>query len=167
MQAASFENRHRRHEAELLGFLRRRAPERAEELAQEVWLRMSRTAATFDSDAQFRGYLFTVARRLLIDHHRSKRSQLTLVALGHEPEGGESADARVRQGEVLAVVQAALAELPADTAQVVRWRLSEDATFKELAARQGVPLGTALARMHRGTQHIRRRLVEAGLVEEP
>src|SRR5678809_970204 len=85
VHALRLEERFERHHAELVAFLARRAPGEAEELAQEVWLRMHRVAPVCPDDASFRGYLFTVARRLLVDHYRKPGSRVHLVPI----DGGE------------------------------------------------------------------------------
>ena len=58
---------------DLLGFLYRRCPAHAEELAQEVWLRMTRANPTLATQEEHRKYLFTTARRSLIDHYRTTK----------------------------------------------------------------------------------------------
>lgn len=154
-------------QGELLGFLRRRRPHEAEELAQEVWLRVTSANAPTEARA-FRAYVFTVARRLLIDRHRRSRTIGALVALdgGRAEQGaasGSDPHGQAVAAEVLAVVERCLAAMKPEVAQVFRWRATTDLSFKDIAARQGCSLNTALGRQHQAAKRIARALDEAGL----
>jgi RNA polymerase sigma-70 factor (ECF subfamily) len=147
---------------ELLSFLRRRAPRDAEELAQETWVRV--TAAAPDTDARgFRAYAFTVARRLLIDRYRQQRRRGPLVEL----DGGLAAPSDPHSdavaGQTLAVVEATLAAMKPEVAQVFRWRTTSALSFKDIAERQGCSINTALGRHHQATKRLARALRDAGL----
>ena len=170
--ALKLDDRIARHEAELLRFLQRRVPGHAEELAQETWLRVSRATAHFDDERSFRAYAFTVARRLIIDNHRRRRARIQLVSL-HNDAGEErvqpidrtTPDGRIQADQVLRVVQSELDSMKPEMAEVFRLRMTEDRSFKEIAALQEVSLNTALGRMHRATKRIAKALREHGLAE--
>ena len=166
--APNMDDRIRQHRAELLGWLSRRAPDDAEELAQEVWLRVSRAAPDCPDEASFRGYTYAVARRLLVDNHRRRASRIILVSLeGGAPDTADESDRPDRgmeAAQILAVVEAELARMKPELAQVFRWRAAEDIPFKEIAARQGVGLNTALGRMHQAVGALRAALGVAGLL---
>lgn len=153
---------------ELLAFLSRRASE-PEELMQEVWLKVARANPDCADDASFRAYVFAVARRQVIDSYRRRQARVSLVALEsthREPIASGGPDRLVEAKGMLAVVEEALASLQPEIAQVFRWRTSHTLSFKEIAARQGVPLNTALGRHHRAVKAIGSALAEAGLVPE-
>ncbi len=154
-------------QGELLGFLRRRRPQDAEELAQEVWLRVTAADAP-EEPAALRAYVFTVARRLLIDRHRRSRTIGTLVALdgGRAAEttsGGADPHGQAVATEVLEVVERCLADMKPELAQVFRWRTTTDLSFQQIAERQGCSLNTALGRQHQAARRIAAALDEAGL----
>ena len=154
---------------ELLGFLRRREPAAADEVAQEVWLRLVQAAPDLSTDASFRAYCYTVARRVLIDRHRRRRARVHLVAvddLERTASTGPAPDAALHEAAVRAVVERELAAMKPEIAEVFRERTTGTATFREIAAKQGVPLNTALGRMHRATQKIAAALREHGLIGE-
>lgn len=168
---AALQDRIRRHQAELVRFFARRAPERAEELAQETWLRVARAAPECPSEAHFRGYVYAVARRLLIDHHRRRRARVHLVPLEGGAERRAGTDAATPFGhaaasDVLAVVEATLDAMKPELAQVFRWRTAEEVPFKEVARRQGTGVSTALGRMHQAVRKIRAALEAADLLQE-
>lgn len=154
---------------ELLGFLRRREPSAAHEIAQEVWLRLVQADPDLPSEAAFRAYCFTVARRVLIDRHRRRRARVQLVAvedLDRTASTGPAPDAGLHEAQVREVVERELAGMKPEIAEVFRERTTGTATFREIAERQGVPLNTALGRMHRATQKIAAALRERGLIGE-
>jgi len=160
----------KRHHAALVSFIARRVPTDAEEIAQETWLRVARANPEFDDDRRFRAYAFTVARRLMIDHHRRRSVRVPLVPI----DGGLSEPAsrehdpcgRAVAAQVLEVVMGALAAMKPEVAEVFRLRTQTQLSFKDIAQRQSVSLNTALGRHHHATQQIRKALVRAGLSQE-
>lgn len=70
-----------RHQDALFGYLARRAPEAAPDLLGEVWLRAFASRATFDAKrGGARGWLFGVARHVLLSHWRSKDTHIAFPA---------------------------------------------------------------------------------------
>ena len=56
----------------LIRYLRGRAGHEAEDLASETWLAVARALPSFNGDeAAFRSWVFTIAHRRVIDHHRA------------------------------------------------------------------------------------------------
>ncbi|HHO49740.1 MAG TPA: RNA polymerase sigma factor [Deltaproteobacteria bacterium] len=154
-----------RHRREILAFLRRRAPADAEEIAQETWMRVARSNPDCPDEASFRAYAYTVARRLLIDHHRHRARSVTLVPLegGAEPMDRSDPLGAVVAGQALALVQAELEVMKPELAEVFRLRMTTGLSFKEIAARQGCSLNTALGRHHQATRRLARALSARGL----
>jgi RNA polymerase sigma factor (sigma-70 family) len=99
---AAFAHLYDRHERRCFDFVRRMlaaADEAtAEDVHQEVWLSVARSAATFDvHKARFVTWLFTIARNKVMDHFRrhgnevSHATSLTDHSLGDDEQGGEIA----------------------------------------------------------------------------
>lgn len=159
-----------RHRAALLGFLRPRVGQDAEELHQELWVRVARNLANYDKTERFRAVLFTAARRLVIDHRRRRSVRPALVFSGdqsamdtrHRAPQRTDPIARAELAELIVDVEESLLTLPPQMAEVVKMRLTEDLTFAEIAAHQGVPLNTVLTRMHRGLKKLRAELTRRG-----
>jgi len=164
---ATVEDRFARHREALVAFLgRRTSPQAAEELAQEVWVRVVRAAPDCGDDAAFRAYMYTIARRLLIDHHRKRARRPAVVPLEDATvQSPWDPEHQVRADQVLAVVNAELAAMKPELAEVFLWRMTRDLSFKEIALRQQVSLNTALGRMHQATRRIAAALSRAGLAE--
>ncbi len=157
----------------LYGYLYRLTGARddAEDLLQEVFLRVVRTIGTYQHDGRFEGWLFRIATNLARDRvrrvERAPRS-VSLEAAGDAAGLGErvnrqhvarltapdDGDALVRREDVDAM-QAALARLPVAEREVVMLRHFSQLSFAEIAEAMGTPLGTALARCHRGLRKLR------------
>lgn len=171
--AQAFDELYRRHGPPLFAFLlvRCRDRARAEDLLQELFLRVVTHLPRYRHSGRFRGWLFRIAHRLLIDEAR-RRGGVVLVSsdapvgegdrptsLGesfagperlqpeHAVERGEAADAAVR----------ALARLSPAQREVFQLRQAGVA-FKEIAQLQGVSINTALGRMHDAVTNLRRQL---------
>lgn len=150
-----------RHRGPVMGFLRSRVGEEtAQDLHQELWTRVSRSLERYVDTGRFRAFLFTSARRLVIDHHRRGEARPKLVSLEVERAGRTSPAADLAHRELLEAVEIALTELDPPTAEVVRLRLGENLSFKEIAAHQSAGLNTVLSRMHRGLKRLRVALSE-------
>lgn len=163
---ATLETRFETHRDALLGFLRRRiGGELAEELAQETWMRVVRADPDMSDERAFRAFVFTVARRLLIDHHRTRSRRPVAVPLDGELPSPWGPEHQVRADQVLAVVDQELSAMKPELAEVFRWRMTRDLSFKEIAAMQSCSLNTALGRMHQATKRLAAALRRAGLAD--
>ena len=137
--AGAFETLYKRHRGALYRFVLRALKHRsaAEELFQEVWIRVIEARGRYAPQARFTTWLYTIAHNLLVDHWR--RKGLTLVSLDTEDVPMESANParRAEARESLARFLQALEALPA--AQREAFLLHEEAglTAAEIAAATG------------------------------
>ncbi|MGE4218754.1 MAG: sigma-70 family RNA polymerase sigma factor [Alphaproteobacteria bacterium] len=144
------------------GYLRRQGcPDGvAEELAQEAMLRVWHKANQFDpAKASPATWIFTIARNLRIDALRREgrpepdREAAMATALP-EPQPDWMVEAEERRRNV----QAALADLPAEQADIVRLSFFEDRSHSEIAAALDLPLGTVKSRLRLAFARIRKAL---------
>lgn len=158
----------RRHHADLVAFLDRKAPGHGEELAQETWFRIARARPDLPTDEDLRAYAFAVGRRLLIDHHRRRLARVELVPAGdgldRTARDADDPHATLTAGAVLEVVEQTLASMKPELAEVFRLRTTDDVPFQEIAQRQGTGLNTALGRMHQAVRHLHAALTLRGLL---
>jgi len=137
--AGAFETLYKRHRGALYRFMLRAIKQRspAEELFQEVWVRVIEARSRYAPQARFTTWLYTIAHNLLVDHWRKKG--LALVSLDTQDVSVESANpARQAEGrESLARFLQALEALPA--AQREAFLLHEEGglTAAEIAAATG------------------------------
>lgn len=162
------EDRYSRHRPELIAFLARRVGQDAEELAQEVWVRIVRADPECPDEASFRAYAFTVARRLIVDHHRRRKRTLQVVPIDdtpQQPRAPSDPGEQLQADEVLAVVRRELAAMKPELAEVFRLRTTTGLSFAQIAERQGCSINTALGRHHQATRRMARALRAAGVIE--
>jgi len=162
----------------LVGYLRGRAGDEAEDLAAETWLAVARALRSFSGDeAAFRSWVFTIAHRRLVDHHRAKTRRLRTHTLtpGDGPGGtvedgpsSEPASTDDPAGETVAAmtsdaaVRYIVSLLPADQAEIVLLRVVAGLPVDDVAQITGRRPGTVRVLQHRALRRLAERLeVEA------
>ena len=156
-----------RYKGPLHSFLRRMAGESAaDDLFQEVFVKALGAAGTYEDRQRPAAWLFTIARRLALDHLRSARPEVSLDQ--ESPEGFPLAEtlpgadprpeAELEAFEERARVLAAIDRLPLEQREVFLMREQAGLSFKEIAQALGVPLNTALGRMHYAVTKLRKDL---------
>lgn len=139
--------------------------EEAEDLTQEIFLRVFRALDTFDRRANFTTWIISVSRNLCIDHFRRVRreretmdrrvdaSALSPVAPGIDPLG------RLERFDRRELLRDALKALPETLRVAVMLRDLQELSYQEIAARLGVPDGTVKSRINRGRRELARHVV--------
>jgi RNA polymerase sigma-70 factor (ECF subfamily) len=132
----------------------------AEELVQECFVRLWRTAGRFDlSRGSVAAYLFVIARSIAADlRKRSSSRPLAPVDEAHAPTQPDNADRIV---ETL-IVRDALDSLSAAHREVLMLVHADGLTQSQIAERLGLPLGTVKTRMFHGLKALRTALAERG-----
>ncbi len=139
----------------------------AQDLTQEVFLRVFRTLRTFRSaEGSFGTWLARVTRNLLIDHYRRTRQERVTDSIEEqlpmlEQEGG-SAGARPDQSvagrEASEILQATLQRLSPDLREAVVLRDLQEMEYREIADVLRIPEGTVKSRINRGRAELARLL---------
>ena len=145
----------------MLAYLRVRNRSEAEDIASEVWVSVAAGLARFEGDESgFRGWVFTIARRRLIDARRRTsrhatdlvlRESLAELASEVDPEG--EVVARLEYEEALTV----LAALPKDQEDVVLLRVVAGLSVEEVGQALGKRPGTVRVLQHRALKRLARR----------
>ena len=173
---AAFETLLSRHEGPVYGFLLRSTRDRtkAEDLVQEVFLRVIKGAAVYKRTAKFTTWLYTIARNLCVDTARRKkhrnhasldaplRAQETQGAtVGDQVAGSDlPADRQAIAGELGARIEAALSRLSPEQREVFLLREVGDLPFKEIAAIVECSENTVKSRMRYALEKLRDELAE-------
>jgi RNA polymerase sigma-70 factor (ECF subfamily) len=147
--AGAFETLYARHRARLFRFVLRSTKARAvaEELYQEIWMRVIEARAGYTPKARFTTWLFTIAHNHLIDHWR-KRAPAVIALDGEEvdsrsPDPADQAQAR----ESLARFAAALEALPRLQREAFLLHEEGGLSVAEIAAATGANEETAKSRL--------------------
>jgi RNA polymerase sigma-70 factor, ECF subfamily len=143
----------------------------AEDLTQEVFIKIYRTLGSFDADkAAFTTWMTTVTRNLLVDHFRrtklERASDSMDAAAGEDEDGpklseriedqGPRPDERVESQEKQKLVHKALQELSPELREAVILRDLQDMDYKAIASALRVPEGTVKSRINRGRAELAR-----------
>ncbi len=145
--------------------------ELAEDLFQEVWMRVLVRGAQFNGKARFETWLFTIARNLVIDMRR-KRTMSSLDELiesgdDDRPMSFEVADTEPTPFESFASLEdreriaAALLQLDTLHREVLVLRFHEELSLEEIAKVTRAPLSTVKSRLYRGLAMLKPRLEQA------
>lgn len=117
----------------------------ADDLAQDVLIKLSSGITTFKGTAKFTTWLHTVARNCAINHLRRKRSDVELRDDDVSPTQRVSSIISNRHD-----IQAALDALPEHYRSVVVLRDIDGRTYADIAQRLGIEIGTVRSRLARG-----------------
>jgi len=163
-----------RHERKVWNFLRRSVGDAtlAEDLLQEVFLRVIRAQAEWKGEAKFTTWVYAIARNLCIDHarrmvHRDARSLDAPTRADDEAsetlhdriaDAGRDAEGLSSDAQVRSRVEEAVASLPPDQREVFLLRETMDMPFAEIAAVVGAPEPTVKSRMRYALERLREAL---------
>jgi len=140
----------------------------AEDLFQEIWLRVIKNAARFNN-VSFKAWMWKIAKNLLIDFRRKRRPDVSLDAVTDEENvplvdrlvAPDVNPARqIELDDMTRRVMQAVATLPDMQREVFLMRTQGSLSFKEIAAALEVPLNTALGRMHDAMNKLKKLLAE-------
>ncbi len=135
--------------------------EEAEDLAQEIFLRVYRSLGRFDLNTVFLPWLVRVSRNLCIDEYRSRaREKAALV--GEEPDPERTPDQapgplrNLEERELEKRIRSGLARLPEELRTALVLRDLQGLSYLEIAEALELPEGTVKSRIHRGRLELAR-----------
>jgi RNA polymerase sigma-70 factor, ECF subfamily len=150
-----------RHKDAVVSYLTRLTAnrDRAEDLAQETFLRLFRSARDYTEQGYLRAYLFRIATNLVrSEERRERRLRLLAPFLPREEHAEPAAPSGMLRREMLREVAAAVARLP------LRYRVPlvlheiEGWSYVDIAQEIGCREGTVKSRVHRGRQQLKQKL---------
>jgi RNA polymerase sigma-70 factor (ECF subfamily) len=138
----------------------------AEDLTQEIFLKVFRSLEKFNQDADFSTWLSSVARNYCIDHYRaSKREREVLVedlvAFDLAPASFGNPHRALEDRDRRSFLRKGLDLLPDKLREAVVLRDLQGLSYQEMADRLGLPEGTVKSRINRGREELARLLLRA------
>jgi RNA polymerase sigma-70 factor, ECF subfamily len=136
----------------------------AEDLTQDIFLKLYRSLDTFDRRANFQTWLISVSRNLCIDHYRSVRKERETINRDVDPSTlmpvarDKSAYAELELRDRVQLLRAALDTLPPTLRTAVLMRDIQELTYQEIADKLAVPEGTVKSRINRGRTELARQI---------
>jgi RNA polymerase sigma-70 factor (ECF subfamily) len=173
----AFERLLKKHRKPVYNFIHRQVANEAtaEDLMQEVFLRVVKGAPTYQKQAKFTTWVYTIARNLCVDHGR--RAKHRKAASLDQPVGRDGERERSTMGDLVASsapavdrqaigselaghLQQAIAALTEEQREVFLMREYLNLPFKEIADIVGCPENTVKSRMRYALDHLRQLLDE-------
>ena len=161
-----------RYQRPVFGLIARmvRDPSRAEELAQDTFVKAFRALHSYDVQRKFSAWLLTIAHHVAIDELR--KGSLKTEPLDEPNEDGyvrEFADtagstpaALAERVELAAALKTAISRLRPEYREVVTMRYERDLDYDEIAEITGLPLGTVKSSLHRARKELAEHLGSQG-----
>lgn len=169
-EAGSFERLYARHKGPTFRYFLRHTCDRAaaEELHQDLWLKVVRARGRYAAEARFTTWLYTLARHRLVDHWRAQRGA-RFVSLeddcgdGQQDDGNDSgaradhADPlhRVIDAQAGTRLQDALTHVPAAQRDAFLLHVEAGLSLGEIATVSGVPSETVKSRLRYAYRRLR------------
>ena len=172
--AAAFDALYRRHEAKVFRYLFRcvRDQASANDLMQEVWFAVARSAQRYEPTAKFTTWLFTLAHNRMIDLIRKSRPMQSLDAdvdgdaadgglvdrIAGDPRLEPQADAQTR--DEAQALMSAVARLPTEQRTAFLLQAEGDLSLEDIAAATGASFETVKSRLRYARAKLRQLLWE-------
>ena len=167
--AGAFETLYQRHRGGLYRFILRQCGKDAvaEELFQDVWMRIIKARKRYEVSAKFTTWLYQVARNRLIDHYRRQSIRpVEDVDTGSDGNAeaaaaaGEQPERRAESAQGIGQLLTLLHELPADQREAFLLREEAGMSIDEIAECTGVGPETAKSRLRYAVGKLRAGLSE-------
>jgi RNA polymerase sigma-70 factor (ECF subfamily) len=136
----------------------------AEDLTQDIFLKIFKALHTFDRRANFQTWLISISRNLCIDHYRSVRKERETMARDVDasmltPVSRDRGPYRqLEDSDLQRQIRQALEELAPSLRQAVELRDLQELSYQEIADKLELPEGTVKSRINRGRLELKRQL---------
>lgn len=152
-----------RHYASVRSFFGRRLADAADDLTQRTFLACIEAAPTFRGEASFRGFLFGIARNVLLKHLRTRaRFDAMIERASDDDLTRTSLSALVGRRQEQHLLLIAFMRLPGDLQLTVELFYWQGLRVTEVAEASGVPVSTVTTRLARARELLRQYVNELG-----
>lgn len=129
------------------------APADVDDVFQETWIRVVRSAHRYDPAQRFSNWLFAIAWNLVKDRW-SRRVEHADVDLAAMPSPQRSPEESAMEADQARRIRELVSRLPERLSQAILLRYFEELSEKDVAVRLGVPVGTVKSRLHHGLKQL-------------
>jgi RNA polymerase sigma factor (sigma-70 family) len=147
-----------RHHGALFDFLSRMTGDRtaAEDMVQDVFVRMLKYRATFRDDGRFETWMFRIARNARADYFRKRAAAVHVSDEGIDTPADAPGPARlVEIGQDVALLKRALLLLREDRRELIVFTRYRGMKHEAIAELLGIDVGTVKVRIHRAMKELR------------
>jgi len=167
----AFEQLYERHKNALYRYFYRQINNAAiaDELHQDVWMRIIKTSAVFNQQSLFTTWLFKIAHNRLIDFYRSNKSKVNDMEISASentpnnnaidtPTSNEQPDKSLHTQQIAQAVLAAVQELPAEQRETFLLYEQSGLSLKEIAKITQVSFESSKSRLRYAVKKLRSQL---------
>jgi RNA polymerase sigma-70 factor (ECF subfamily) len=126
----------------------------SDELLSELFVKLVEKIASYKGGS-FDGWLFKIASNIFHDYLRSKQRRKKLLDVQKEQLESQFTEPKQSDNEQIDKLQTQLTRLDTDTRELIMLRFYSELSFKEIAQMRSEPIGTTLAKLHRGLKKLR------------
>ena len=140
--------------------------EEAEDLTQEIFLKVFKALDTFDRRANFQTWLVSISRNVCIDHYRKVRRERETVDCGVDvanlspAAAGLDPLAKLQRVDRRELLRRAMLNVRPALREAVLLRDLQELTYHDIANRLTLPEGTVKSRINRGRRELARQIVK-------
>jgi RNA polymerase sigma-70 factor (ECF subfamily) len=126
----------------------------SDELLSELFVKLVEKISSYKGGS-FEGWLFRIASNIFHDHLRRKHRRKKLLDAHKEHLESEITEPKKSGNEQIDQLQIQLTKMDVDTRELIMLLFYSQLSFKEIAKMRSEPIGTTLAKMHRGMKKLR------------
>jgi RNA polymerase sigma-70 factor (ECF subfamily) len=126
----------------------------SDELLSELFVKLVKKIGSYKGGS-FESWLFRIASNIFHDYLRSKQRQKKLLDIRQKQLELRTTEPKQSDSEQIDKLQMRLRRLDPDTRELIMLRFYSQLSFKEIAKIRSEPIGTTLAKMHRGLKKLR------------
>ena len=146
--------------------------ELADDIFQDTFIKVIKTLkrGAYNEEGRFLSWVMRIAHNLIVDHFRRKQRMPMYESHDTEKdifyrvsEPSQNIEDMLIDTQIKEDLNALMLELPKNQIEVLRMRVYQDMSFKEIAARTNVSINTSLGRMRYGLINLRKLIDERNL----
>jgi len=126
----------------------------SDELLSELFVKLVEKIASYKGGS-FEGWLFRIASNIFHDYLRSKQRRKKLLDVHKVQIESEITEPKQSGNEQIDLLEIQLKRMDTDTRELIMLRFYSQLSFKEIAKMRSEPIGTTLAKLHRGLKKLR------------
>ena len=163
-----------RHQSKIYGFIYSKVNDRdlSDDIFQDTFIKVIRTLkkGKYNEQGKFLPWVMRIAHNLIIDYFRKNNRMPKFKNNGDFDifsvlsDGSSNAEHKIIHGQITNHVRLLLEELPQDQKDVIKMRLYQDMSFKEIAENSDVSINTALGRMRYALINLRKLIEKHNII---
>lgn len=164
-----------RYQKRVYGFIYSKVhdPDLADDIFQDTFIKVVKNLrlGKYKDEGRFLSWVIRIAHNLIMDHYRKYKrlpkheSKIENFDVMHRlTEQNSSIEESMIETQIHADLSLLIEELPDSQKEVLRMRLFQDMSFKEIGDQTGVSINTALGRMRYAVINLRKMIEERNLI---